>query len=73
MLRQTSLFWNSPRTSRMVTSVSGKLPVAPRIMSITSSLVVMLSPMRRTAAQSFSATRESPRRECAGKERLRRV
>eukprot|EP00965_Chrysotila_dentata_P164089 5417642-Pleurochrysis_carterae.AAC.1 len=39
---------------------------------MTSSLVVMLSPMRRTAAQSFSATRESPRRECAGNERLRR-
>eukprot|EP00965_Chrysotila_dentata_P085954 2836307-Pleurochrysis_carterae.AAC.1 len=40
----TSLFLNSPRTSRIVTSVSGKLPVALLIMSMMSSLVVMLSP-----------------------------
>eukprot|EP00965_Chrysotila_dentata_P005347 175941-Pleurochrysis_carterae.AAC.1 len=73
MLRRTSRASQSLRTSRMVISVSGKSPVAPFMTSFTSRIVLTLSLIRRTTEQSFSAIKASPRRACAGSDRLRRV
>eukprot|EP00965_Chrysotila_dentata_P130155 4303169-Pleurochrysis_carterae.AAC.2 len=60
MLRRISRASKSPMTSRTVTSVSARLPVAPFITSFTSSIVLIDSLKRRTTAHSFSAMSESP-------------
>eukprot|EP00965_Chrysotila_dentata_P156403 5166927-Pleurochrysis_carterae.AAC.1 len=73
MLRRTSRASQSLKTSRMVTSVSGRSPVAPFITSFTSRMVFTLSLTRRTTEHSFSAINASPRRAWAGSDRLSRV
>eukprot|EP00965_Chrysotila_dentata_P082921 2736031-Pleurochrysis_carterae.AAC.1 len=73
MFRRTSRASQSLRTSGMVMSVSGKSPVAPFMTSFTSRIVLNLPLTRRTTAHSFSAIKASPRRACAGSDRLSRV
>eukprot|EP00965_Chrysotila_dentata_P064954 2153265-Pleurochrysis_carterae.AAC.1 len=72
MFRRTSRASKSLKTSRIVSRVKGRLPVAPFITSFTSRMVFTLSLTRRTTEQSFSAIRASPRRACAGSDRLSR-
>eukprot|EP00965_Chrysotila_dentata_P024043 796683-Pleurochrysis_carterae.AAC.1 len=57
----------------MVSRVNGRSPVAPFITCFTSRMVFTLSLTRPTTEQSFSAIRASPRRACAGSNRLSRV
>eukprot|EP00965_Chrysotila_dentata_P201661 6180687-Pleurochrysis_carterae.AAC.1 len=73
MLRRTFRASKSLRTSRIVARVRARSPVAPFITNLTSRIVLMRSLRRRTTAQSFSATSESPKRAWTGSERLNRV
>eukprot|EP00965_Chrysotila_dentata_P192733 6175345-Pleurochrysis_carterae.AAC.1 len=73
------MFWGisraskSLKTSRIVTSVSGRLPVAPFITSLTSRMVLIDLLSRRKTAQSFSAMSAWPSWAWAGSERFKRV
>eukprot|EP00965_Chrysotila_dentata_P242549 6204927-Pleurochrysis_carterae.AAC.3 len=60
ILRRISRASKSPRTSRVVTCVSTRLPVAPFITSFTSKIALIKSLKPRTTAHSFSAMSESP-------------
>eukprot|EP00965_Chrysotila_dentata_P055239 1833171-Pleurochrysis_carterae.AAC.1 len=73
MFRRISRASKSLSTSRIVISVSGRLPVAPFITSLTSSMVLIDSLSLRTTAHSFSEMSASPSCACAGRERFRRV
>eukprot|EP00965_Chrysotila_dentata_P053006 1758469-Pleurochrysis_carterae.AAC.1 len=60
MFRRTSRASQSLSTSRIVSSVRGRFPVAPFMTSFTSEMVFTLSLIPRTTEHSFSAIKASP-------------